>query len=287
MALQPPPRDVIPEQPIPVARAAFPTGNPDLRRRDALGRLDTNPTFAALLAPTGGPAEAPAQLARITVMQVAEGRSDVQAAAAVRARIDGTDALALDVPDPGVDAAVLSACRQRLLTGHAAPLLGETLLTLWRDQGRLNAPGRQRTDSTHVLAALRPLHRLACVGATRRQALNVLAPAAPAWLRAWVPAGWVGRDRRRCAAYRLPPEKPARYALAEPIGTDGRPGLEALDDPAPPAWLRELPAVQTWRRGWRQQFYATPEGQPMRWRRAADRPPAPLLIRSPDAPEAR
>jgi transposase len=287
MSLHPPPCDVIPEQTIPVARAAFPKGNPYMRMRDALGPIDTNPAFAALFSRTGRPAEAPAQRALITVMQFAEGLSDVQAAAAVRARIDWQYALALDLTDPGFDASVLSEFRQRLITGHAELLLCEMMLTLFRDQGLLNAKGRQRTDSAHVLAAVQTLNRLECVGETLRHALNVLATAAPAWLRSWVPAVGFDRYSRRFAEYRLPPEQPARYALAEQLGTDGRQLLGAVDDPAAPTWLRELPAVQTLRRVWLQQFYATPAGQPVRWRSAADLPPAPLLISSPYDPEAR
>jgi transposase len=222
MALHPPTCDVIPEQTIQVARAAFPKGNPSMRMRDALGPSSMNPAFAALFSHTGRPAEAPAQLALITVMQFAEGLSDVQAADAVRARMDWQDALALDLTDPGLDASVLSEFRQRLITGHAAHLLVETMLTLLRDQGRLKATGRQRTDSTHVLAAVQTLNRLECVGETLRHALNVRASAAPAWLRSWVPAVWCDRYSQRCAEYRLPPEKPARDALAEHMGTDGR-----------------------------------------------------------------
>jgi hypothetical protein len=79
----------------------------------------------------------------------------------------------------------------------------------------------------------------------------------------------------------------ARYALAEPIGTDGRQVLRAIYDPATPGWLRELPAIQTLRQVWLQQFYASPPDQPVRWRSAEDLPPAPVLISSPYAPEAR
>jgi transposase len=258
-----------------------------MRMRDALGPLSTNPTFAALFSHPGRPAEAPAQLALITVMPFAEGLSDAQAADAVRARIDWKYALALDLSDPGFDASVLSEFRQRLITGHAELLLFETMLRRFRDQGLLKATGRQRTDSPHVLAAIQTLTRLACVGETRRHALNVLATAAPAWLRSWVPAEWFDRSRRRFADYRLPPERPARYALAEHMGTDGRPVLWAIYEPAAPAWLREIPAIQTLRQVGLQQFYATPEGQPGRWRSAADLPPAPLLISSPSDPEAR
>jgi transposase len=88
MSLHAQPCDVIPEATIQVARAAFPKGNPSMRMRDALGPIDTHPTCAALFAHTGRPAEAPAQLALISVIQFAEGLADAQAADAVRARID-------------------------------------------------------------------------------------------------------------------------------------------------------------------------------------------------------
>ena len=48
--------------------------------------------------------------------------------------------------------------------------------------GWLTARGQQRTESTHVLAAIRVLHRLALVAETLRAALNTLATMTPAWL---------------------------------------------------------------------------------------------------------
>ena len=183
----------MPEQTVQVARAAFPKGNPYMRMRDALGPISTPPTCAALFSQTGRPAEAPAQLALMSVMPFAAGLSDAQAADAVRARLDWQYAFALALTDPGCDASGLSAFRQRLSTGHAALLLCETMLTLWREPGRITATGRHRTDSPQVLAAIQTLHRLECVGETLRQALNVLATAAPAWRQAWVPARWCDR----------------------------------------------------------------------------------------------
>lgn len=88
MSLRAPLFSVIPEQTAQVARAAFPKGNPYMRMRDALGPIYHNPDFAQLFPKQGQPAEAPAQLALVTVMQFAEGLSDTQAATAVRARID-------------------------------------------------------------------------------------------------------------------------------------------------------------------------------------------------------
>jgi hypothetical protein len=42
-----------------------------------------------------------------------------------------------------------------------------------------SARGKQRTDSTHVLAKIRALNRVLCVGETLRHALNCLAIVAP------------------------------------------------------------------------------------------------------------
>ena len=277
----------IPDDTARVARAAFPKGNAYMRMRDTLGPIYTNPEFAALFSPTGRPAEAPAQLALVTIMQFAEGLSDTQAADAVRGRIDWKYALALDLTDDGFDASVLSEFRSRLIAGKAELLLFETMLLLFRAQDLLTARGRQRTDATHVLAAVQSLNRLECVGETLRHTLNTLATVAPDWLRAWVPSVWFDRYSRRFEEERLPPSKPARYALAEQIGADGHHLLLAVYHETAPHWLREVPAVEILRRVWVQQFYAATLDQPVRWRIADDLPPAPLLISSPYDPDAR
>jgi transposase len=81
--------------------------------------------------------------------------SDRQAADAVRARIDWKYALALELTDPGFDASVLSEFRTRLLAGGAEHLLLDVLLTMLQEQGLLKGRGKQRTESTHILAAIR------------------------------------------------------------------------------------------------------------------------------------
>jgi hypothetical protein len=63
------------------------------------------------------------------------------------------------------------------------------------------------------------------------------------------------------------------------------PGLPALEGPATPAWLREVPALEILRRVWIQQFYAS--AGPVQWQSLADLPPAALLIQSPHDVEAR
>jgi transposase len=287
MSLQSPLAYAIPEQTIQIARAAFPKGNPYMRLRDTLGPIYTNPDFKALFPATGQPAEAPAHRALITILQFAEGLSDAQAADAVRSRIDWKYALALALTDPGFDASVLCEFRKRLISGNAELLLFETMLTLFHEQGLLKAKGRQRTDSTHVLAAIQTLNRLECVGETLRHALNTLATVVPDWLQSWVPAPWFERYSRRFAEYRLPVGIPARAALAEQIGADGLQLLRQVYLPTAPTWLRDIPAVQVLRQIWVQQFYAATDTQPLRWRQAEDLAPAAGLLRTPYDPDAR
>ncbi len=247
MTLHPQAVYTVPEDTARVARAAFPKGTLCLRLHDELGRLYADQDFAALFPTRGQPALAPAQLALVTLLQFAEGLTDRQAADAVRGRIDWKYALCLELADPGFHYSVLSEFRARLLAGGTEALLFEALLARCREAGLLQARGRQRTDSTVVLAAVRALNRLEFVGETLRHTLEVLATVAPAWLRAHADPAWAERYGRRVEQYRLPRELAERDALALAIGADGRAVLQALYAPDSPAWLREVPAVETLR----------------------------------------
>ena len=287
MSLHPQALPPIPEGTVAAARAAFPHSNRYLKMRDELGVFYSDQDFAALFPTRGQPAESPWRPALVLVFQFAEGLSDEQAAEAVRARIDWKYALSLEIGDPGFDASILSEFRSRLVDGHSEMRLLDGMLERLKTAGLLKARGRQRTDSTHVLTAVRALNRLECVGETLRHALNTLAVAAPAWLRTRLPAEWSERYGTRWDNYRLPKAAAAREALAAQIGADGRWLLEAIFAAESPTWLREIPAVCLLLQVWRQQFYAVPSGQPMRWRQPADSPAAAQMINSPYDPDAR
>jgi transposase len=187
----------VPEETQRIARAAFPKGSRFMTMRDELGTLFVDDQFLDLFPAEGQPAEAPWRLALVTVMQFAEGLSDRQAADAVRGRIDWKYALGIELTDSGFDASVLCEFRERLLEGQAEGRLFETVLQLGRERGWIKARGKQRTDSTHVLTAVRALNRIECIGETVRLALNALAEAAPDWLQAQLPSDWLGRYGRR------------------------------------------------------------------------------------------
>lgn len=275
----------VPETTATVARAAFPKGTAVLRLRDELGAIYQDELFATLYPERGQPAAAPWRLALISVLQFLEDLPDRQAADAVRGRIDWKYALSLDLTDPGFDFSVLSEFRDRLVAGEQEMLLLETLLVRLKEAGLVKPGGRQRSDSTHVLAAIRGLNRLETVGETLRAALNSLAEAAPAWLTERIAPDWFERYGRRVEEYRLPKGETARTALAERIGRDGYQILAAVYAPGAPTGLHALPAVQALRRTWVHQFYV--EDEQVRWRTAAELPPAGQRHDSPYDVEAR
>jgi transposase len=284
MSLRPEPSGPVPEETARVARTAFPRGSTWLRLRDELGTIYQDETFAPLFPTHGRPAEAPWRLALVTVLQFAEGLSDRQAAEAVRARLDWKYLLGLNVDDAGFDFSVLSEFRARLIAGHAEQVLLDTLLAHCTERGWLKARGSQRTDSTHVLAAVRALNRIETVAETLRATLNALAAAAPDWLRTVANADWFDRYSMRIEESRLPKGQVAREQYAAQVGADGLGLLAAVYASTRVPWLREVPAVELLRRVWVQQF-ATTDGQ-THLRAAADLPPSSVRINSPyDADE--
>src|SRR5690348_11408288 len=221
MTLRPTPVSPVPEETARIARAAVPKGNVDVQMRDVLGSIYTDEQFADLFAVRGRPVVPPWRLALVTVMQFAEGLSDRQAAEAVRSRIDLKYALGLELGDPGFDFSVLCEFRARLIAGGQDQQLLEVMLERLRERGLVKARGKQRTDSTHVLAAIRTLNRLELVGETLRAALNAVVTSAPKWLAQIGQPEWAERSGARVEHYRLPKSLTARQALAETIGTDG------------------------------------------------------------------
>ena len=285
MTLPPQENFVIPEETARIAHAAYPKGNRYLTLRDALGTIYQDESFAHLFPHNGRPAEAPWRLALITVLQFVEELPDRQAADAVRGRIDWKYLLGLPLDDSGFDFTVLSDFRARLVQGEAEQLLLDVLLELCKGQGWLTARGRQRTDSTHILAKVRAINRLLCVGETLRYALNSLAMVAGDWLLAQREDEWLYRYGHRIEEKQFPKEAGSRVAMAETIGRDGWTLLSAIFAPTAPVFLREIPAVELLRRVWVQN-YCYEDGQ-VHWREPGNIPPASTFISSSYDPQAR
>jgi len=284
MSLKPQGLEPIPEATSRLAHKSSPKGTAIMRLRDALGPIYQDESFAQLFPRRGRPAEAPWRLALVTVFQAMENLTDRQAAQMVALRMDWKYALSLAPDDEGFDYSVLSQFRQRLIEQGAQDLVLEPLLAVCREQGWLKAGGKQRTDSTHVLAAVRSLNSLESVGEALRAALNALAEIEPEWLLEQVEDDWFDRYVHRFELARFPKAANQREALREQVGRDGQRLLQASEQPQAPQAVRDLPQVQLLRQIW-QQHYEEVNGQ-MRWRDGPAVSSAERIV-SPYDPQAR
>lgn len=285
MTLHPQQAFSIPEETARVARAAYPNGNLYMKMRDALGTIYHDSSFAHVFPQNGRPVESPWRLAFITVVQFIEDLPDRQAADAVRGRIDLKYALGLDLSDPGFAFTLRSDFRARLVHGEGEQVLLDAMLALCKERGWLKQRQQQRTDSTHILAKIRAVNRLICVGEALRFALNSLAVVAGDWLLTHVEVEWLSRYGHRIEDARLPSSQAKRQELAETIGRDGARLLDAIFAATAPPLLRTIPAVDILRRIWVQNYWY--EYGQLRWRTSEEIPPPALYISSPYDQEAR
>ena len=159
--------------------------------------------FADLFSQVGQPAVAPARLALVLVLQFMEALTDRQAADAVRTRIDWKYLLGLPLTDSGFHHTVLSEFRTRLLDHGAERRLFEAVLEAALVRDLVQARGRQRTDSTHVLAAVHSMTRIEAVTETLRHALN---------------------EARRCLRPHWPADEAVEPTRVEVVDDQPRPG---------------------------------------------------------------
>jgi hypothetical protein len=105
---------------------------------------------------------------------------------------------------------VLSDFRDRLAEEGRADLLLDLALERLREAGLVKERGRQRTDSTHILAAVRDLTRLELVTEAMRAALEELARTAPQELAGLVTEEWAKRYGRPVRLGKNPTHPKAR-----------------------------------------------------------------------------
>src|SRR4051812_49563235 len=141
---------------------------------------------------------------------------------------------AWSLPTLGSTSPFCAEFRARLIAGRLEQALLDAMLAQLRERGLLKARGRQRTDSTHVLAAVRTVNRLESVGETLRAALNALATVAPDWLAQHADTEWPDRYGRPFEEWRLPKGEGPRKVLGEQIGRGGPRPPAAAPHPPPP-----------------------------------------------------
>jgi transposase len=225
------------------------TGRPvAVEIRDRLGQWLADEQFAAVFGVRGRPGWSPSRLALVTVLQRVEKLTDRLAAEAVRARLDWKYLLGLSLDDRGFGHTVLAEFRGKVAEAGLEQVVLDALLARLAAEGLVKAGGKQRTDSTHVLAAVAALNRLELAGEAVRAALEALAAAHPDWVAQRVcVSDWARRYGAPMTSWRPPASQAKQDQLAIAYARDGYALVEAVYHPSSPSWLRELPAVQTLR----------------------------------------
>jgi len=276
-------------------RAAYRRREPPLpvAVRDRLGEVFPDAEFAPGFGVRGRPGWSPGRLALVTVLQMVENLTDRQAADAVRDKISWKYALGLDLDDEGFDASVLSEFRTRVVDHGLEQRVLDLLLAALAAEGLVGAGGKARTDSTHVISAVRDLNRLELAGEAVRACVEAVAVVAPDWLAAVIDvADWGRRYGARVDTWRLPTSRAKRAELVAAYGTDAVVLLRAVHDAGAPLWLREVPAVDVLRRVLVQNYLITVDatGREVIRAREADTdglPPGRTRLSSPYDTDAR
>jgi transposase len=283
----------VPEQTVAVARRAFPKGSLAIRVRDRLVEVFADEPFAEAFGVRGAPALSPGVLALVTVLQYCEGLTDRQATAMAVRAIDWKYALGVELGDPGFDFTVLSKFRARLAAHGMERVVFDRLLEHCREAGLVAAGGKQRTDATHVISAVRDLNRLELAGESVRAALEALAVAAPAWLASVVDvAEFAHRYGPRVEGWTMPRSRTKRDQLAVVFGQDALRLCRAAWSPDTPVGIRDIEAVALLRQVLVQTYLIRTDarGREVISKRDADSdgvPPGSIRLASPYDPDAR
>ncbi|MEU2672668.1 IS1182 family transposase [Streptomyces sp. NPDC007164] len=262
LSLRPRSGEQVPPLTAQVARASNPNGTTAIWVRDRLDGLWCDEDFADWYPRDGRPGLSPAQLATVCVLQFLLGLSDRQAAEAVRCRIDFKYAMAMELDDPGFHHSVLAGFRDRLAEGDRADRLLDLALARLKEYGLVRERTTQRTDSTHVLAAVRDLTRLELITEAVRAVLEEVAGTAPHLLDELVDEQW-GRRYGRPVRLGKNPTKPRTRILA--TGNDAVRLLEHLYQHG--ADRAFSPRIQALRQIMVQNYHRDAAGH-LRWRSA-------------------
>ncbi len=180
----------------------------------------------------------------------------------------------------------MSEFRDRLIEGSREKQILDKMLSKFVELGLLKSRGKARTDSTHILAAVKELSRLEHLEETLKYALNTLASVAPSWLEAVLTPDWYERYGQKVEHSKKTRTAAEKEAKAVAIGTDGFYLLDAIYAETTPASIRNLRAVEVLRQVWLQQYYTPTEGK-VQLRTNKDGPPHAKRIFSPYEIEAR
>lgn len=206
--------------------------------------------LAAMYHQTGRGGINPVLLCFVLVLQFLDKLPDRRTAEMVKVRMDWKYALRQELNWPGFDYSSLCNFRKRLYAHGQEYLMFEQVLAYLSKSGYVQSK-RQRTDATHVLAAVERLSRLELVWETLRLALDALINADAKWVCRVLPVSFVKFNSQKRSEFRLSPAQTKEALLA--AGQDGFWLLSQIAQHGQAAW-QDLPEIITLSQVLSQQF---------------------------------
>ncbi len=237
-------------------------------QRDKLG--------AMYCATNGRPALDPVLVAGVTLLQFMEKAPDRQAIERLRLHLGWKQALGLAVDDTGFHPTTLVYFRPRLLEHQQGRVACDALLQGLEQEGLIPRRGKQRLDSTHVLAQVAQMSRLEKTRETVRLFLEMLERAGRL---GELPAGTALQERYLDSDVLW--HKLSKEALAAKFQQTGQDLQALLAWVADPPDLRDHEKTQLLQRVFGEQFEVTATGPAVRKQEASG------TVQNPHDPEAQ
>jgi transposase len=175
--------------------------------------------FIDMYSAIGRPGISPMILLLVTLFQFVEKLPDRQATEMARTRMDWKYGLRQELTWVGFHYADLCNFRKRLVAHDRFKVIFDQLVTYLRERNLIRVGVNQRTDSTHILGAVRQLSRLELVWETLRLALSELISSDARWVVRFLPATFVEEHSQRRSDYRL--SETQLSAAMQQAGADG------------------------------------------------------------------
>jgi transposase len=175
--------------------------------------------FIDMYSVIGRPGISPMILLLVTLFQFVEKLPDRQATEMARTRMDWKYALRQELTWAGFHYADLCNFRKRLLAHDRFKVIFDQLVTYLREHNLIRVGANHRTDSTHILGAVRQLSRLELIWETLRLTMSELISTDARWVVRFLPATFVEEHSQRRSDYRLSDTQ--LVAAMQQAGADG------------------------------------------------------------------
>jgi len=220
MSLKDPFPEKVPEETVRIVEPLLPDDSVYRLVAECVDEFLSDDQFMELYADEGRPGINPVILSLVTVFQFLEKLPDRAAAEMAVMRMDWKYALRQPLDWSGFHYSDLCNFRKRLVEHGQESMVFERLLEYLRERGLVRAGGKQRTDATHILGAVKQMADVEVVREGMRLAISELISTDAKWVMQHIPASLIKNYKRAMPNYRI--SKQELEAFIQETGEEAR-----------------------------------------------------------------